>query len=116
VYTGDPHGAIVSAARKVTVRGVLNLAQPNRRVAQGHKISFHGTLGPSVRGTTVVVKLNGPGRHAVQVRATVDRTGAWTVTVRAPRTPGAWTAAAVWHGNNVLLGDRSPSRSFHILR
>ncbi len=116
VYTGDPSGAIVSAARTVTVRGVLNLAQPSRRVVHGHQVRFHGRLGPSVRGTTVVIKLNGPGRHAVQVHATVNPTGAWTVTVRAPRTPGVWTAVAVWHGNNVLLGDRSPSRTFHVLR
>ena len=43
-------------------------------------------------------------------------TGTWSVTVRAPRSSGTWTAAAVWHGNSVLLGDRSPSRTFRILR
>ena len=116
VYTGAPSGAIVSAARKVTVRAVVNLAQPDRRVARGHKVTFRGTLGPALRGTTVVVKLDGPGRHTDEVRATVNRTGSWTVTVKAPRKSGTWTAAAVWHGNSVLLGDRSPSRTFRIVR
>lgn len=116
VYTGDPNGAIVSAARKVTVRAVVNLAQPDRRVARGHKVTFRGTLGPALRGTTVVVKLDGPGRHTKVVRATVHGTGTWTVTVRAPRESGTWGAAAVWHGNSVLLGDRSPSRTFRIVK
>jgi len=116
VYTGDPNGAIVSAARKVTVRAVVNLAQPDRRVARGHKVTFRGTLGPALRGTTVVLNLDGPGRHTEVVRASVHRTGTWTVTVRAPRESGTWRAAAVWHGNSVLLGDRSPSRTFRIVK
>ena len=114
VFTGDPTGPIASATQQVTVRAVVRLAKPDRRVVSGHRIRFRGTLGPALRGTTVVVKLDGPGR-TLRVRATVSRTGAWSVAHRAPRKPGRWTAVAVWHGNEVLLADRSASRPFRIV-
>ena len=116
VFSGDPNGAIVSASRTVTVRAVLSLAQPDRRVARGHRVRFHGTLAPSLHGQTVAVSLNGPGRHHQQVRATVSASGTWTANVRAPQQTGAWKAVAVWHGNHVLLGDHSATRSFRVVR
>jgi hypothetical protein len=99
----------------VTTRAVVSLAKPDRRVASGHKIRFRGTLGPTLQGTTVVVKLDGPGRRTMHLSATVSRTGTWTVAVRAPRKPGRWTAVAAWHGNDVVLADRSPSRPFRVV-
>lgn len=116
VFSGDPSGAIVSASRQVTVRAVVGLAQPDRRVARGHRVSFHGTLAPSLHGTTVTVLLDGPGRRTQRVHATVTRSGTWTATVRAPHKTGAWKAVAAWHGNHVLLGDHSASRSFRVVR
>ena len=114
VFTGDPSGPIVSASQQVTVRAVVRLAKPHRRVDSGDRIRFRGTLGPSLRGTTVVVRLDGPGR-SVRTSAVVSRTGTWTVAVRAPRKPGRWTAVALWRGNDVLLADRSPSRLFRVV-
>jgi len=116
VFSGDPHGAIVSATRRVTVRAVVTLAEPVHRVVRGHHVTFRGTLGPALRGTTVVVTLDGPGRHSQRVRATVGRDGAWAVTVRAPHTPGRWKAVAAWRGSRVLLGDHSETRAFRVVR
>jgi len=116
VFSGDPSGAIVSASRTVTVRAVLTLAQPDRRVPRGHQVRFHGTLAPSLHGQTVTVSLDGPGRHHQQVRATVSVSGTWTASVRAPQKTGTWKAVAVWHGNHVLLGDHSATRSFRVVR
>ncbi len=116
VFTGDPSGSIVSASRRVSVRAVVTLAQPHRRVAHGTQVTFRGTLGPALRGTTVVVRLHGPGGRTQQVRATVTGTGTWTATVHAPRKTGTWTAVATWRGSRVLLGDHSPTRTFHVLR
>jgi len=116
VFSGDPSGSIVSASRQVTVRSVVTLAKPDRRVARGHRLTFRGTLGPALQGKTIVVALDGPGRHAKQVHAIVNQSGAWTAVVRAPRKTGTWTAVAAWGGSSVLLGDHSRNRTFRVVR
>jgi hypothetical protein len=116
VFSGDASGAIVSATRQVDVRAVVTLTKPAHRVARHHQITFRGTLRPGVRGTTVVVDLDGPGHHSQKVRATVGRSGTWSVAVPAPRKTGRWSAVATWHGSSVVLGDRSASRGFRVVR
>ena len=101
---------------RVTVRGVVTLDKPARKVGRGHRMRFRRHARTRPAGATVVVGLEGPGRHGATVRATVSRTGAWTAVVRAPRTTGRWTAVATWHGNRVLLGDSSGSRTFRVTR
>ena len=116
VYSGGASDSIVSATRQVNVRAVVSLSQPARRIERGQVARFRGQLGSALRGATVVVRLDGPGRSSKQVRATVSRTGVWQATVRAPLTTGKWTAVAVWSGNRTLLADRSPSRTFRVVR
>jgi len=116
VFTDPDKGAIVSASRRVNVRAVVSLSQPARKVHRGRMVTLRGKLGPVVRGTRVLVKLDGPGRAAKNVRATVTRTGTWSVKVRTPRKTGTWKVVATWGGNSRLLGDRSPGRSFRIVR
>jgi hypothetical protein len=116
VYSGPGTGAIVSATRQVTVRAVLTLSQPDRRVERSDKLLFQGKLGAGLSGRTVVVQLDGPGRLTGQVRAVVDPTGAWAARTGAPRNVGSWTAVAVWRGSSVVLGDRSPARTFRVVR
>jgi hypothetical protein len=116
VFAVAADGPIASATKQVTVHAVVSLARPHHRVARGHKVSFRGTLAPALHGQTVVVTLDGPGRHTKRVHATVSRSGAWTAVVRAPQQTGRWKAVAAWHGNSVLLGGHSPSRTFRVVR
>ncbi len=117
VYNGDAtHAAAVSPTQRVSVKAVVKLVRPDRRVGRGDRFTLRGKIGPTMRGATVVVKLNGPGRRHDRVRATVGRDGRWKVTLRAPRKTGRWTAKAVWRGDAEVLRDASPTRRFRVTR
>jgi hypothetical protein len=117
VFNGDAtHPAAVSAVATVKVKAVVKLSRPDRTVERGHKMTLRGKFGPAMQGAKVIVKLDGPGNRTDKVRATVNRNGAWKVTLRAPHKMGKWSAKAVWRGDASLLRDASPTRTFRVTR
>ncbi|HET6652725.1 MAG TPA: chitobiase/beta-hexosaminidase C-terminal domain-containing protein [Nocardioides sp.] len=117
VFNGDAaHPAAVSAVETVKVKAVVKLSRPARTVERGHKVTLRGKFGPAMQGAKVIVKLDGPGNRTDKVRATVNRNGAWKVTLRAPHQVGKWSATAVWRGDATLLRDTSPTRTFRVTR
>lgn len=117
LFAGDStRPQVVSAVLAVGVRGVVTMARPDPRVRRGERTTFRGSLRPALQGRQVVVRLAGPGRHADRALATVNRTGSWRVTVRAPRTTGRWTARAVSPRDGTLLRGVSGTRTFRVTR
>ncbi|HEU4337098.1 MAG TPA: chitobiase/beta-hexosaminidase C-terminal domain-containing protein, partial [Nocardioides sp.] len=118
VFRGDgTHGPVVSAVERIHVRGAVTLARKHHRVVErGTRMTLRGKLIPAHRGAIVLVKLDGPGRHADRVRATVTRRGTWKVTFRAPARTGRWTAVATWRGDVDHLGSSSAARTIRVVR
>ena len=118
VFRGDAtHGPVVSSVERIQVRGAVSLARKHQRVVErGTRITLRGKLFPAHRGAIVLVKLEGPGRHADRVRTTVTRRGTWRVTFRAPARTGRWTAVATWRGDVDHLGSSSAARTIRVVR
>ena len=118
VFRGDgTHGPVVSAVERIHVRGAVSLARLHQRVVErGTRITLRGKLFPAHRGAIVLVKLDGPGRHADRVRTTVTRRGTWKVTFRAPARTGRWTTVASWRGDVDHLGSSSAARTIRVVR
>jgi hypothetical protein len=117
LFAGDSdRPQVVTPVLTVGVRGVVTMARPDPRVRRGERTTFRGSLRPALQGRQVVVRLAGPGRHADRELTTVNRTGTWRVTVRAPRTTGRWMATAISPRDGTLLRGVSGTRTFRVTR
>ncbi len=117
VFNGSAtHAAMVSMTKRMRVRAVVDLAKPDKKVQRREKVTFRGVVAPAKAGSTVLVKLDGPGRADKRVDATVNRRGVWKVTTRAPGRIGRLRVVAVWRGDGLTLGGRSEGRTVRIVR
>jgi hypothetical protein len=115
VYQGD-EGTFTSGIKLVRVRAVVGLNRTVSSVKRNRFMAVGGSFRPMLAGTKVSVRLDGPGRAARSMLATVNTKGTWRVTFRAPRQTGIWKVKAVRPGTSLLLGDVSVTRAFRIRR